>query len=37
MIGREGFRHHVAVSNGSVREPLAEAMEKYLGYELLRL
>ena len=28
MIGREGFRHHVAVSNGSVREPLAEAHGK---------
>jgi hypothetical protein len=37
MIGREGFRHHVAVSNGSVREPLTEAMEKYLGYELIRV
>jgi L-fucose isomerase-like protein len=37
MIGREGFRHHVAASNGSVREPLAEAMEKYLGYELIRV
>ena len=37
MIGREGFRHHVAVSNGSVRDPLAEAMEKYLGYEMVRV
>lgn len=36
MIGAEGFRHHVAVSNGAVREPLAEALEKYLGYEVLR-
>ena len=37
MIGREGFRHHVAVSNGSVRDALAEALEKYLGYELIRV
>jgi L-fucose isomerase-like protein len=36
MIGNEGFRHHVAVSNGTVREPLAEALEKYLGYEIIR-
>jgi L-fucose isomerase-like protein len=35
MIGREGFRHHVAVTSGSVREPLSEAMEKYLGYEMV--
>ena len=37
MIGNEGFHHHVAVSNGSVREPLAEALEKYLGYEVIRV
>jgi L-fucose isomerase-like protein len=34
-IGKEGFRHHVAVSSGHVREPLQEAMTKYLGYEVL--
>jgi L-fucose isomerase-like protein len=36
MIGNEGFRHHVAVSNGAVSEPLAEALGKYLGYEIIR-
>ena len=36
MIGREGFRHHVAVANGTVREPLTEAFEKYLGYDVVR-
>ncbi len=36
MIGNEGFRHHVAVSKGTVREPLAEALGKYLGYEIVR-
>jgi L-fucose isomerase-like protein len=37
MIGNEGFRHHVAVANGSAREPLAEALQKYLGYEVIRV
>ncbi len=36
MIGREGFRHHVAIANGTVREPLTEALEKYLGYDVVR-
>jgi L-fucose isomerase-like protein len=35
-IGNEGFRHHVSIAHGTVKEPLAEAMEKYLGYEVLR-
>ncbi|MGA2977299.1 MAG: hypothetical protein ABSF77_18480 [Spirochaetia bacterium] len=31
-IGREGHRHHVSVTPGSVREPLREALEYYLGF-----
>lgn len=37
MIGNEGFRHHVGISNGMVRDPLAEALEKYLGYDVARI
>jgi L-fucose isomerase-like protein len=33
-IGNEGFRHHVAVTGGTVRSPLHEALTKYLGYDL---
>ena len=33
-IGSEGHRHHVAVTPGSVVEPVREAFEKYLGYKL---
>jgi hypothetical protein len=29
-----GFRHHVSVSPGYVLEPVKEAFEKYLGYEV---
>ena len=36
MIGREGFRHHVAIANGLTAEPLAEALGKYLGYDIFR-
>ena len=35
MIGKQGFRHHVAVSNSHVREPLSDALEYYLGYDLV--
>jgi hypothetical protein len=35
MIGTEGFRHHVSIAHGLVREPLAEALQKYLGYEII--
>jgi L-fucose isomerase-like protein len=35
MIGRNGFRHHVAVSPGDVCGPVREALTKYLGYEVL--
>lgn len=33
-IGYMGFRHHVSVSSGHVLEPLKEAFERYLGYEV---
>jgi len=36
MIGNEGFRHHVGVTLGLVREPLTEALEKYLGYDVIQ-
>lgn len=36
MIGNEGFRHHVGVTLGLVREPLTEALGKYLGYEMIQ-
>lgn len=32
-IGYLGHRHHVSLAPGHVAEPVAEAMEKYLGYE----
>jgi L-fucose isomerase-like protein len=34
-IGYAGFRHHVSVTRGHVLEPIREALEKYLGYEVL--
>jgi L-fucose isomerase-like protein len=36
-IGYGGFRHHVSVTPGRVAEPVAEAFERYLGYEVVRL
>ncbi len=33
-IGRAGHRHHVAVTHGTVLEPLREALENYLGMEV---
>jgi L-fucose isomerase-like protein len=33
-IGRNGFRHHVSLAGGSVREPLQEALTNYLGFEV---
>ena len=36
MIGREGFRHHVSVANGSSAKSLAEALGKYLGYDIVQ-
>lgn len=34
-IGYLGFRHHVSVATGNIMEPVAEAMEKYLGYDVI--
>ena len=36
-IGRNGFRHHVAVTYGSVSHVLKEAFETYLGYSIVEL
>jgi len=33
-VGREGYRHHVSVAGGLVQEPLQEALEQYLGFEV---
>jgi L-fucose isomerase-like protein len=33
-VGRNGFRHHVSLTRGSVREPLQEALTTYLGFEV---
>ena len=33
-IGREGYRHHVAVTPGQVQAPLREALQNYLGFEI---
>jgi len=34
-IGYMGFRHHVSVAPGNVIEPVKEAFEKYLGYDVI--
>jgi L-fucose isomerase-like protein len=36
-IGAQGFRHHVSVTPGHIREPLVEAMAKYLSYQVITL
>jgi len=36
-IGYMGHRHHVSVTPGQVVEPVAEAFERYLGYEVARV
>lgn len=36
-IGYAGHRHHVSLTPGKVAEPMAEAFEKYLGYDLMKL
>ncbi len=33
-IGKNGYRHHVSVTPGLVKDALREAFETYLGYEL---
>ncbi len=37
MIGRNGFRHHVAISYGKVAHILKEAFTSYLGYDVVDL
>ncbi len=34
-IGREGHRHHVAITPGHVLTPLREALARYLGFEVV--
>lgn len=36
-IGYLGYRHHTSVCPGKVMAPVAEALERYLGYEVIRL
>jgi L-fucose isomerase-like protein len=33
-IGRMGYRHHVSLTPGKIQEPLHEALERYLGFEV---
>lgn len=37
QLGRAGHRHHVTVAPGHVMAPMAEAIERYLGAEVLRV
>jgi L-fucose isomerase-like protein len=37
QIGYLGHRHHVSLSPGHVMEPVIEAFEKYLGYDVIKL
>ena len=37
LIGYLGHRHHVSLSPGHIMEPLVEAFEKYLGYDVTKL
>lgn len=34
-IGYRGYRHHVSISPGMVLDPVREAFEKYLGYDVI--
>jgi L-fucose isomerase-like protein len=36
-IGYLGYRHHTSITPGHVAEPMYEALEKYLGYEVTLL
>ncbi|MBN1902024.1 hypothetical protein JW926_11940 [Candidatus Sumerlaeota bacterium] len=37
IIGRQGYRHHVSVTPGSVSIPVREAFTRYLKYEMTEL
>jgi L-fucose isomerase-like protein len=34
FVGYEGFRHHVSVAPGHVAQPVLEAFDRYLGYDV---
>ncbi len=36
-ICQGGYRHHVSLSAGNVAEPMTEALENYVGFEITRL
>lgn len=36
-IGKNGFRHHVSVTFGQVELPIREAIETYLGYNIIEI
>ena len=33
-VGHNGYRHHVSVTPGLIQDPLGEALERYLGFEV---
>jgi len=33
-VGRNGYRHHVSVTPGSLQEPVHEALQHYLGFDV---
>jgi L-fucose isomerase-like protein len=33
-VGNNGYRHHVSVTPGLIQDPLGEALERYLGFEV---
>ncbi len=33
-VGNNGYRHHVSVTPGRVLEPMREALERYLGFDV---
>ena len=35
IIGKNGFRHHVSATRGSVERALKEALTTYLGYDIV--
>jgi len=35
-LGQNGYRHHVSVTRGRVVNPVGEALERYLGFEVAR-
>jgi len=33
-VGREGYRHHMSLTEGKVAQAVREALVNYLGYEV---